>query len=109
MHTFKILFYHKKIKNAIKIANIQRNDKLSGTDIMEMIIKMAKLMNVKKIYLQDGSRIECGDVNIILPIVHLLEKGEPWYSKFGFKFDVDDDGTNEIFNIVAEYYFVKEL
>jgi hypothetical protein len=97
MHTFKILFYHKKIKNAIKIANIQRNDKLSGTVIIEMIIKMAKLMNVKKIYLQDGSRIACGDVNIILPIVHLLEKGELWYSKFGFKFDVDDNGTNEIY------------
>lgn len=72
------------------IANIHKTDKISGTNMMETILKFLKIIKVKEVTLYDGAKIKCGNREIDLSYFKILEKGATFYQKFGFRFDVKD-------------------
>lgn len=91
---FKIDFFNMttlKVDGTCYIANIHRTIKLTGTTIMETIMKLLQLLRVKKVTLHDGTTVRCAENgnNMDLSYFKILEKGITFYQKFGFEFEFD--------------------
>lgn len=86
---FKIAFLDMEkaiINNNCYIANIQKIETISGTIMVEIVLKLLKILHVEKAILHDGAHIDCGNSEVDLSFFKLLEKGITFYQKFGFKF-----------------------
>ncbi|AYV82102.1 MAG: hypothetical protein Homavirus7_8 [Homavirus sp.] len=75
--------------NDCHINSIHKFMNLSGTQIVETLIKFLKLINVHRISLTDGAIINYSKINnkhikIDLSLFKLIEKGETFYQRFGF-------------------------
>lgn len=74
--------------NNCYINSIHKSNEFSGTQIVETIIKLLKKINVKKIYVNDGTRIEViidhKKIKLDLSLFKLIEKGQTFYQRFGF-------------------------
>ena len=81
--------------NNIYIASINKTDKLSGTDLVQLCIKFGEVMGVEKMFLGDGTRIRCNQTNeeLDLSYLKLIERGMTFYTKLGFKFEVNNPST----------------
>lgn len=77
--------------NNCYIANIHKTKNISGTNIVNTILKLLKILNVEQVILHDGARIHCdgSDREIDLSFFKLIEKGITFYQKFGFEFMMD--------------------
>jgi len=96
-HPIKILFVNIHTgdhDNSAYINNLSKTDNISGTRMMNIIFKFLKIINTKYVRLHDGATI--GYVN--LSLIKLLESGQTWYMKFGFKFD-----TSNYYSIAYKY------
>lgn len=74
-------------KNAY-ISSIHRTGDISGTHIMELILRVLTILNVHRVSLRDVATISCNKREIDLSLFKLIEKGTTFYGKFGFHFDV---------------------
>lgn len=105
-HTIKIWFINSndgKYDNSAYLNHLSRTDTISGTQLLNVILKFLKTINVKKVRLYDGASIKCHDKSLGLANVKLLESGLTWYMKFGFEFDVEKP-----FTILYQYKTHKE-
>lgn len=59
-----------------------------GTLIVQIMLEYCKMKGVQTVKLVDGSEFFCTlAYRVELPIAHVLTHGEPWYYKFGFRYD----------------------
>lgn len=79
-------------KNDAYIHFIAKNEKQnieSGTNAIQLAIRLCKYLNVRYAYLEDDSKIKCEmPRDLSLTLFKLLTTGNTWYEKHGFKFDV---------------------
>ncbi len=95
-HTIKIWFINSndgKYDNSAYLNHLSKTDTVTGTQMLNLIIKFLKILNIKKVRLYDGASIKCGERSLSLANVKLLESGMTWYMKFGFEFDVEKPFT----------------
>lgn len=100
-HPIKILFINiisGKHDNSAYINNLSKTPGLSGTDMMNIILKFLDILMVKQVMLYDGAHIEGDGYSISLSFIKLLETGKTWYMKFGFKLD-----TSHVFSVFRKY------
>jgi len=76
------------LNNNCYIANIHKTDKITGSTMVTLVIKLLKVLHAEKVTLHDGAHINCynSESEIDLSFFKLLEKGITFYQKFGFKF-----------------------
>lgn len=104
---FKIDFISEKniLDNDCYIANIHKTDKISGTNMMNLVIKILRKLNVDTVYLHDGAAVEFSDgVLVDLTFYKLIEKGITFYQKFGFKFTINNNRY-----LIRKYGYDKHL
>ena len=102
LHPFKIDFhggYYKRsiLSNNAYIAEIHNTDKISGSNMVLLVLEILKKLNTKQASLGDGTEIDCKDETIDLSFLKLIEKKQGFYEKFGFKYDVNEDMFKAIF------------
>ena len=68
------------------IVNIHKTHDLSGSQIMNFVLHLLKLISVKTVYIYDGTTVACGDIDMDLSLVKILTKGQGFYERFGFKY-----------------------
>jgi hypothetical protein len=83
-------YINDKKENSCHINSIHKYGDLSGTQIIETLLKFLKLIGVKKITLTDGAKvnhtkIDTKNIQFDLSLFKLIEKGETFYQRFGFK------------------------
>ena len=105
----KINYIESLIKNGVEI--------YSGTDIMKLLLKILKDINIKKISLIDQSKINCINRvknpkfmfsnSIPYSIITLLKNNKTLYMKFGFKPYLDN--KNKLNNIINNIKLLKNI
>jgi len=89
---FKVDFFDflklEKNNNAY-IANIHKTETISGTEMMNFILKFLKLLKAEYIRLYDDAHVNCTKNNysaiMDLTILKLIQTSKTFYQKFGFK------------------------
>lgn len=81
MHVFKISF---DFGGTAYINNIRAIEGLRGSFILNMLVELCKFMRVTKIYLHDGARVNCEDIQITLSYLKIIKEGITFYGKHGF-------------------------
>jgi hypothetical protein len=93
--TLKVLFINirnpRKSHNDAYIENIHKNNQYRGTEIINLVLSFLRVLNVKKVRINDATRIVCGlnDEND-LSLMKIIENGKSYYQRFGFKYDLSD-------------------
>jgi hypothetical protein len=67
------------------IVNIHKTEKVSGTMMVEMAIRLIWTLGAEKIMIDDGATIDCQGRVIQLSPFKQLEKNRTFYEKFGFR------------------------
>ena len=80
---YKIKFFK---NNNAHVEYIHKTDQYSGSQIVQFVIKLCKVLKVKEVTLYDATSIKCGEKEYDLSFLKLLEHGKTFYMKFGFKF-----------------------
>lgn len=95
LYPFKIDFYNGafdfNLGNKAYIAAIHNTDKISGSNMVLLVLEILKKLNTKQASLGDGTEIDCKDKKIDLSFLKLIEKKKGFYEKFGFKYNVNED------------------
>ena len=76
------------LNNNSYISNIQKTNKISGTNMVKLCLEINKVLGVKKVLLGDGTTIKCGKEELDLSFVKLLEYDKTFYMKLGFDFEI---------------------
>lgn len=93
----------KKIGENTYISNIHKTHGISGSQIVEIVLHIQRQLSVKKTYLWDGASIMCGDKEIDLSILKLIERGSTFYMKLGFDYELTGDNDYDMrFNSISE-------
>ena len=88
MISFFDLFDQTSKTDVVYIENIHRTDKISGSDMVRLVLEINRVLGAKTARIYDGTRVDCGkDVKMDLSFLKLIETGATFYMKFGFKFD----------------------
>lgn len=90
----KIDFYNRvtaQTDNQAFINNIRKTDKISGTEMVKLVLQICRILGVKKVLLGDGASIPCGNVDVDLSFIKLLEYDMTFYMKLGFDFEITND------------------
>lgn len=73
---------------------LAKNTKMSGTDIVNMVIDYARNNEFTIIYLEDQSSVNISIFNnnfrLDLAAINILSSGKSWYNKLGFQSDEND-------------------
>lgn len=77
-----------EFNNNSYISNIHKIDGVSGTEMVKIALKINEVLGVRKTRICDGTSIECGENHYDLSFIKLLEKGETFYMRFGFKYEI---------------------
>ncbi len=72
------------------ITNIQKTDRLSGTDLVKICLQINKILGAEKTLISDGAEIYCDKSNepMDLSFIKLLEKDKTFYMGLGFEFEI---------------------
>ena len=96
-------------KNDAYINYIAKNEKQSiesGTNAVQLAIRLCQYLNVRYAYLQDASTIKCETPrDLSLALLKLLTTGNTWYEKHGFKFDAK--GYKQIRSAIEKVQKIK--
>lgn len=87
---FRIEFYDVttgQLNNTTYISDISKTEQYTGTQIVNFCLEINKMFKVKKVYLHDGSTIDCYEHKISLNIIKLLENKKTFYMKLGFNLE----------------------
>lgn len=78
--------------NNTYIANIQKTDKISGSNMTKICLEINRILGAEKTSLGDGTKVNCDKTNekMDLSYVKLIEKGMTFYMSLGFDFYVDE-------------------
>lgn len=93
LYPFKIDFISpidQLTRNETYISNIQKTDKLSGSDLVKICLAINRILGAEKTTLGDGAEIICektGD-KMDLSYLKLIENKMTFYMKHGFNFDI---------------------
>jgi hypothetical protein len=93
-HTFQIIFVDvekTKLNNNCYISNIHKHTEYSGTDIINFVLKFLKSIYTHKIHIHDSTTVNKNGYIVDLSLFKLIEKGQTFYQKFGFKFDLPEN------------------
>lgn len=96
---FSIQFYDyekMELNNNTYISDIQRIGDISGSKMVELVLKIQEVLKVNKTILSDGANIKCDNIEIGLSYFKLIEKGITFYMKFGFDFELTGNEWSEI-------------
>jgi hypothetical protein len=76
----------------IGIVGLDRCSLYTGTELLNKIEKFAKKASIKRLHLEDVSRIElCDGIRIKLYYLDILCTGQSWYNKHGYKSEYHRD------------------
>jgi len=75
------------------IANIQKTNDISGSNLVKICLAINKILGAQKTYLGDGTEVLCTKNNqlIDLSYIKLIERGTTFYMNLGFDFEVSDN------------------
>ena len=91
-----------ELNNTTYIPNIHKTDKITGTQMVELVLQINKILGATKTYLHDGTEVSCSSYIRDLSLIKLIDKGLTFYMKFGFQLTLnrcqryDDIITDEI-------------
>jgi len=93
--TLKVLFINirkpTKSNGDAYIENIHKNDTYTGTQIINTILSLLRVLGVKKVRINDATHIVCGlTEENDLSLIKVIETGKTYYQRFGFKYDLSD-------------------
>ena len=74
--------------NNAQILHIHKTKKISGTNMVLLVLEILKKLNAKQATLGDGTEIDCNGKKISLTLFKLIEKGRGFYENLGFKYDI---------------------
>ena len=116
---FCIHFFHNKPSfENVYIANINKSDKYSGSEVIKFVIEFLKsFKQVKKAYLKDAATVNCknSDDRISLSLYKLLTSYIGFYQKYGFRLVInygkEEDITNKMVLLAKKVanYKVKDI
>jgi hypothetical protein len=72
------------------IANITKLHNVSGTNMMNIALKLLEILKSTKTYVWDAATVSCGLETMDLSFFKLLEKGKTFYQRFGFRFTIEN-------------------
>ena len=78
----------KKLNNNSYIANIHKTEDIRGSDMVHIVLEINRKLGVKRTSLNDGATILCGETEVDLSFIKLIERGLTFYMKFGFEFEI---------------------
>lgn len=87
-----------KLNNNCYIANITKYQNISGSVMVNFVLKILKILKAKIATLYDDTSIRCGDGKIGLSYFKLIEKQESFYQRFGFKYMLKCNPKEDFFN-----------
>lgn len=77
-----------KLNNFSYIANIQKTDEISGTNMVKICLKINEILGAEKTILGDGTSVKCNDGSMDLSFLKLLESEATFYMKLGFDYEL---------------------
>lgn len=82
-----------ELNNFSYIANIQKTNDISGTNLVKICLAINKILGVKKTYLSDGAEVLCTKNNQVMDLsyIKLIERRTSFYMNLGFDFEVTDN------------------
>ena len=110
---FKIYFidyFSQELNDNCYIANIHKTNEITGTNMMNIILKFIKILNVKKVMLHDGATVTCNKngIKFGLSFYKLIEKGITFYEKFGFKLTKKNDNSFHLQTIYKDDKYMAD-
>lgn len=87
--------------NETYIANIQKTDNLSGTQLVQICLEINRILGAEKTFLSDGAHVQCDKTNdsMDLSFIKLLERNKTFYMNLGFHFE-NSNNINEVNNLI---------
>jgi hypothetical protein len=107
LYPFKIEFWNlstKSLDSTSYISDIYKTESLSGSVLIQIVLQINRILNVKTSYLTDTTWIKCKQFRYDLSYVKLLEKNRTFYMKFGFEFDTQRTDYFKTFKSPADKY-----
>ena len=83
----------RKINNNSYINNIHKTDKFSGSEIVNIALKINEVFGVKEVFINDGTAVNCGGQEMDLSLHSLIKNERTYYMKFGFDYYINDRST----------------
>ena len=79
--------------NISYLYNIQKTDKLSGSDLVKIALKINEILGAEKMLVRDGTKVKCNKNNqdMDLSLLKLIERDKTFYMNLGFDFEVDNN------------------
>lgn len=90
------------------IYDIQKTDKITGTQMVKLCLEINEVLGVNKVFLFDGATIKCGKKDLNLSFIKLLEYGKTFYMKLGFDFEITDH-LSPYYRFKSKTKFKKEF
>lgn len=106
LYPFQIDFITQfNVGNDAYIANINKTDKISGSNMINLVLEILKKLNTNIATLFDGTLVDCTEeIKMDLSFLKLIEKKKSFYEKFGFKYDIYSSYTKGFFNTNKDLY-----
>ena len=81
-----------ELNNFSYIANIQKTNDISGTNLVKICLEINKILGAQKTYIGDGTEVICSKNNQVMDLsyIKLIERGTTFYMNLGFDFEVTD-------------------
>jgi hypothetical protein len=111
---FKIDYIHPytlEVKNDCYIVNLHRTENISGSQLMNVMIKLNSILKVQNVYISDGSKVNIGSHDVNLSIMKMIETNKTYYMRFGFNFTLYGmvDYSNKFNNIDDLYKLLHKI
>lgn len=84
----------KEINNNSYINSIHKTDKISGSELVELALKINEAFGVNEVFINDGTNVKCGNQTMDLSFYSLISKNRTYYMKFGFNYYIKDKSTS---------------
>ncbi len=97
-----------ELNNNSYLYDIQKTDKISGTQMVKLCLEINKILGVNKIFLFDGATVKCGNKDLNLSFIKLLEYGKTFYMKLGFEFEMTNH-QSPYYRFTSKTKFIKEF
>lgn len=97
-----------ELNNNSYIYDIQKTDKISGTQMVKLCLEINKILGVNKVFLLDDATVKCGKNDLNLSFIKLLEYGKTFYMKLGFEFEMTNH-QSPYYRFTSKTKFLKEF
>lgn len=87
-----------KLNNNCYIAHITKYQNITGSMMIQFVLKILKILKAHIATLYDATSIKCADSKIGLSYFKLIEKQQSFYQRFGFKYMIKCNSKEDFFN-----------